>query len=77
MVGGGQLARMTQTASIELGVRLRVLAEHADDAAAQVVADARIGDHRDRAAVTAFAGDCDVLTFDPGRTRCGTRRTRS
>jgi len=64
MVGGGQLARMTQTASIELGVRLRVLAEHADDAAAQVVADARIGDHRDRAAVTAFAGDCDVLTFD-------------
>jgi len=64
MVGGGQLARMTQTASIELGVRLRVLAEHADDAAAQVVADARIGDHRDTGAVTAFAQGCDVLTFD-------------
>ena len=64
MVGGGQLARMTQPAAIALGVRLRVLAESATSSAAQVVPNARVGDHRDPAAVTAFARGCDVLTFD-------------
>ena len=34
MVGGGQLARMTQQAAIALGVRLRVLSDTADDSAA-------------------------------------------
>src|SRR4051812_43337745 len=55
MVGGGQLARMTQGAAIALGVRLRVLAESAGAAAAQVVPDAPVGDHRDPDAVAAFA----------------------
>jgi 5-(carboxyamino)imidazole ribonucleotide synthase len=64
MVGGGQLARMTQGAAIALGVRLRVLAESASAAAAQVVPDAPVGDHRDPDAVAAFAAGCDVLTFD-------------
>jgi 5-(carboxyamino)imidazole ribonucleotide synthase len=64
MVGGGQLARMTQPAAVALGVRLRVLAESPDASAAQVVPDAPVGDHRDAAAVTAFAAGCDVLTFD-------------
>ncbi len=64
MVGGGQLARMTQPAAVALGVRLRVLAEAPDASAAQVVPDAPVGDHRDPAAVTAFAAGCDVLTFD-------------
>jgi 5-(carboxyamino)imidazole ribonucleotide synthase len=64
MVGGGQLARMTQPPAVALGVRLRVLTERADDCAAQVVADAPVGDHRDATAVTAFAKGCDVLTFD-------------
>ena len=64
MVGGGQLARMTQGAAIELGVRLRVLAESSDASAAQVVPDAPVGDYRDAAAVTAFAAGCDVVTFD-------------
>jgi 5-(carboxyamino)imidazole ribonucleotide synthase len=64
VVGGGQLARMTQPTAIALGVRLRVLAESATAAAAQVVPDAPVGDHRDAAAVTSFAHACDVLTFD-------------
>jgi 5-(carboxyamino)imidazole ribonucleotide synthase len=64
MVGGGQLARMTQPPAVALGVRLRVLTERPDDSAAQVVPDAPVGDHRDAAAVTAFAKGCDVLTFD-------------
>src|SRR3954452_7148730 len=64
VVGGGQLARMMQPAAGELGVRLRVLAESAQASAAQVIPDAPVGDHRDPVAVSAFAADCDVLTFD-------------
>lgn len=64
MIGGGQLARMTQPPAVALGIRLRVLAEAADASAAQVVPDAPVGDHRDGAAVRAFAAGCDVLTFD-------------
>lgn len=55
---------MTQPAAVALGVRLRVLAESRTASAAQVVPDAPLGDHRDAAAVTAFARGCDVLTFD-------------
>ncbi len=64
IVGGGQLARMTAPPALNLGVRLRVLAEAPDASAAQVVPDAPVGDHRDAGAVTAFARACDVLTFD-------------
>ena len=64
VVGGGQLARMMQPAAVALGVQLRVLSEAADASAAQVVPRSPVGDHRDEAAVTAFAADVDVLTFD-------------
>jgi len=64
MVGAGQLARMTAAAAIGLGVRFRVLAAAADDSAAQVVADAPVGDYRSAADLLAFAADCDVVTFD-------------
>jgi len=64
MVGGGQLARMTQQAAIALGVQLRVLAEDPLISAAQAVADAPVGDYRDHEAVRRFAAECDVVTFD-------------
>jgi 5-(carboxyamino)imidazole ribonucleotide synthase len=64
VVGGGQLARMMQPAAVALGVQLRVLSEGPDASAAQVVPRSPVGDHRDEAAVTAFAADVDVLTFD-------------
>jgi 5-(carboxyamino)imidazole ribonucleotide synthase len=64
MVGAGQLARMTAAAAIGLGVRFRVLAETADDSAAQVCADAPVGDYRSAADLLAFAAGCDVVTFD-------------
>ena len=48
----------------ELAVTLSVLAEAPDAAAAQVVPSAPVGDHRDVEAVRAFAGECDVITFD-------------
>jgi 5-(carboxyamino)imidazole ribonucleotide synthase len=64
VVGGGQLARMMQPAAVALDVRLRVLSEAADSAAAQVVPDTVVGDHTDLATLRAFAAGCDVLTFD-------------
>jgi 5-(carboxyamino)imidazole ribonucleotide synthase len=64
VIGGGQLARMMQPAAVALGVQLRVLSEAPDASAAQVVPRSPVADHRDEAAVTAFAADVDVLTFD-------------
>lgn len=58
------MARMTQPAAIALGVRLRILAGSSTACAAQVVPDSAVGDHRDAAAVSAFAAAVDVLTFD-------------
>ncbi|WP_106403515.1 5-(carboxyamino)imidazole ribonucleotide synthase [Actinocorallia populi] len=64
MVGGGQLARMTQQAAIALGVRLRVLAGAPDESAAMVCADVRLGSHESLADLLAFAEGCDVVTWD-------------
>jgi 5-(carboxyamino)imidazole ribonucleotide synthase len=64
MIGGGQLARMTCPAAIALGVRFRILADSADDSAAQVWAATQLGDYRSMDDLTAFADGCEVLTFD-------------
>ncbi len=64
VVGGGQLARMTQPAAIGLDVRLRVLSDSAHAAAAQVIPDVVVGQHDDFETLGAFADGCDVLTFD-------------
>lgn len=64
MVGGGQLARMTHQAVIALGQSLRVLSVSADDSAAVVAGDVRIGRHDDPTALAEFAAGCDVVTFD-------------
>jgi 5-(carboxyamino)imidazole ribonucleotide synthase len=64
MVGGGQLARMTHQAAISLGQSLRVLSMSADDGAALVAADVRIGTHTDLAALREFATGCEAVTFD-------------
>ena len=64
MVGGGQLARMTDQAAIGLGVGFRLLAGSAADSAAQVTAGTRLGDYRSLQDLREFAAGCDVLTFD-------------
>ena len=64
IVGAGQLARMMAPPAVALGIRLRVLAERADDPAAQVIPDVTVGDYRDLATLRAFAAGCDVITFD-------------
>ena len=55
---------MLYQAAIPLGIRVPVLAERADDAAALVAHDVRLGSPRTAADLTAFAADCDVVTFD-------------
>jgi len=64
MVGAGQLARMTCQAAIPLGVRVRLLAERSDDAAALVCPDVTLGSPTSAAELAAFATGCDVATFD-------------
>ncbi|SIR81450.1 5-(carboxyamino)imidazole ribonucleotide synthase [Williamsia sterculiae] len=64
MVGGGQLARMTQQAAIGLGQCLRVLATSQDDPAAQVSPDVVVGSHTDLEALRTAARGAAALTFD-------------
>ncbi len=64
MVGGGQLARMTQQAAIALGVTLRVLSDSAHASAARVISDVSVGDDRSLDDLRAFAKASDVVTFD-------------
>lgn len=64
MVGGGQLARMTHQAAIELGQTLRILAADPGESAAQVSADVVLGRHTDLEALRRAADGADALTFD-------------
>jgi len=64
MIGGGQLARMTHQAAIELGQALRVLAGSIDEPAAQVSPDVVLGSHEDLAALRKAALGSNALTFD-------------
>ncbi|USQ77262.1 5-(carboxyamino)imidazole ribonucleotide synthase [Ornithinimicrobium cryptoxanthini] len=64
IIGGGQLARMSQQPAIALSLTLSVLAESPTAAAALVVPHAPVGDHTDVETVRAFAQDVDVVTFD-------------
>jgi 5-(carboxyamino)imidazole ribonucleotide synthase len=64
MVGGGQLARMTAAAAAGLGATFRVLAESEKESAALVTHDVTVGSHLSLSDISAFAGECDVITFD-------------
>jgi 5-(carboxyamino)imidazole ribonucleotide synthase len=64
MVGGGQLARMTAAAAVGLGATFRVLSESEKESAALVTHDVTVGSHRSLSDISAFAAECDVITFD-------------
>ena len=64
MVGAGQLARMTYQAGISLGLTVRVLATQPNESAALVAREAAIGRADSLEALTAFAAQSDVVTFD-------------
>ncbi|TBR40112.1 MULTISPECIES: 5-(carboxyamino)imidazole ribonucleotide synthase [Dyella] len=63
ILGGGQLARMLALAAAPLGVRALVV-DSAADACAGQVAELVKADWTDYAALEAFAGQVDVVTFD-------------
>ncbi len=63
ILGGGQLARMLALSGAPLGLRFRVLDTVADACAGQF-APLIVGDYRDEAALTEFASQVDVATFD-------------
>jgi 5-(carboxyamino)imidazole ribonucleotide synthase len=67
IVGGGQLARMTHRAAIDLGIDVLVLAASADEAAVRGGAPHRIGSPARLEDLRALAGACDVVTFDHER----------
>ncbi len=64
MIGGGQLARMTQRAAIDLAVRLEVLAASPQDPAVLAGVPHQIGDPLDPDAVVSFARGLEVVTLD-------------
>ncbi|WPF66624.1 MULTISPECIES: 5-(carboxyamino)imidazole ribonucleotide synthase [unclassified Corynebacterium] len=64
VIGDGQLARMMQTAAIELGQSVRLLAGAPEASAAQVAADVLLGDYRDLDALRAAAEGASAVTFD-------------
>ena len=68
IVGAGQIARMTHTAALKLGITPRLLAENIDDSAALAAPDARFS-HPD--AISGFAELCEVLTFEHERIDIG------
>lgn len=64
VIGDGQLARMMQTAAIELGQSIRLLAGAEDASAAQVCADVILGDYTNLDDVRRSAQGSTVVTFD-------------
>ncbi|MGD7003047.1 5-(carboxyamino)imidazole ribonucleotide synthase [Corynebacterium halotolerans] len=64
VIGDGQLARMMQTAAIELGQSVRLLAGAHDASAAQVAADVVLGDYTDLGDLRVAIEGADAVTFD-------------
>lgn len=64
IVGAGQLARMMYEASLPLGVVPRILAAAPGESAALVAAGVTVGSPDSLDELSAFAGACDVVTFD-------------
>ena len=64
ILGGGQLGRMLAIAAAQLGLRVHIYAPDADSVAAEVAARFTCAAWDDAAALTAFAADCDAITFE-------------
>ncbi len=64
ILGGGQLGRMLAMAAARLGYRCHVYAPDKDSVAAEVSARFTCADWYDREALTTFAQDCAVVTYE-------------
>lgn len=63
VIGAGQLARMMISPATALGVDLLLFANSAQDSAAQI-AHHVVGDYTDLESISAFARQCDFITFE-------------
>ena len=64
ILGGGQLGRMMAMAAAQLGYRCIIFAPERDSVAADVAADFFCNKWDDVAALSAFAQQCDVVTWE-------------
>ncbi len=64
ILGGGQLGRMLAIAAAQLGYRCHIYAPEPDSVAAEVAGFFTCAAYDDEAALTAFAGDCNVITYE-------------
>jgi len=64
ILGGGQLGRMLAMAAAQLGYRCHIYAPQDDSVAAEVSAAFTCADWLDRAALTRFASQCDIITYE-------------
>ncbi|BBC71371.1 5-(carboxyamino)imidazole ribonucleotide synthase [Altererythrobacter sp. B11] len=64
ILGGGQLGRMIAMAAAQLGYRCHVFAPEKDSVAAEVSADFTCASWHDQAALSGFAQDCAVITYE-------------
>ena len=64
ILGGGQLGRMLAMAAAQLGYRCHIYAPEADSVAAEVSAAFTCAPWDDAMAMTAFARDCSVITYE-------------
>jgi 5-(carboxyamino)imidazole ribonucleotide synthase len=64
ILGGGQLGRMLAMSAAQLGLRVHIYAPDEDSVAAEVAARFTCAAWDDSAALTAFAADCDAITFE-------------
>lgn len=64
ILGGGQLGRMLAMAAARLGYRVHIFAPETDSIAADVAAQFTCAAWDDQAALTRFAADCAVVTYE-------------
>lgn len=64
ILGGGQLGRMLAMAAANLGYRCHIYAPPGDNVASHVAAETTLAAYEDTDALIAFAGVCDVVTYE-------------
>jgi 5-(carboxyamino)imidazole ribonucleotide synthase len=64
ILGGGQLGRMLALAAARLGLRCHVFSSEADACSFQVAPRTTLASFDDKAALDAFAAQCDVITYE-------------
>ena len=64
ILGGGQLARMLAQAASRLGLNCHVYAPETDGCAFEVVSRATHAEYDDQDALSRFARNCDVITYE-------------